>query len=35
NFTYFPAFNIADVGITLGAIALIWRSVFPYPETSH
>lgn len=33
NFTYFPAFNIADVGITLGAIALIWRSVFPYPES--
>ncbi|MBB3191675.1 signal peptidase II [Halomonas cerina] len=25
---YYPAFNIADIGITLGAIGLIWESVF-------
>jgi len=25
---YFPAFNIADVGITLGAIALIVDALF-------
>ncbi|TDB01733.1 signal peptidase II [Halomonas marinisediminis] len=25
---YYPAFNVADIGITLGAIGLIWESVF-------
>ena len=25
---YYPAFNVADIGITLGAIALIWESIF-------
>ncbi|MBA2780582.1 signal peptidase II [Billgrantia kenyensis] len=25
---YWPAFNVADIGITLGAIGLIWESVF-------
>jgi len=24
---YYPAFNIADIGITLGAIGLIWESI--------
>ncbi|SJN14830.1 Lipoprotein signal peptidase [Halomonas citrativorans] len=24
---YYPAFNVADIGITLGAIGLIWESV--------
>lgn len=24
---YYPAFNIADIGITLGAVGLIWESV--------
>ena len=24
---YYPAFNVADIGITLGAAALIWESV--------
>jgi len=25
---YYPAFNVADIGITLGAIGLIWESLF-------
>lgn len=25
---YYPAFNVADIGITLGAIGLIWESIF-------
>lgn len=25
---YYPAFNVADIGITVGAIGLIWESVF-------
>jgi len=25
---YYPAFNVADIGITLGAAGLIWESVF-------
>ncbi|APE32542.1 signal peptidase II [Halomonas aestuarii] len=25
---YYPAFNVADIGITLGAIGLIWESFF-------
>ncbi|EGP20190.1 signal peptidase II [Halomonas sp. TD01] len=24
---YYPAFNVADIGITLGAVGLIWESV--------
>ena len=24
---YYPAFNVADIGITLGAIGLIWESI--------
>lgn len=24
---YYPAFNVADIGITLGAVALIWESI--------
>ena len=24
---YYPAFNVADVGITLGAVGLIWESI--------
>lgn len=26
---WFPAFNIADTGITLGAIGFLWTSLFP------
>ncbi|NIC07636.1 signal peptidase II [Billgrantia bachuensis] len=25
---YYPAFNVADIGITLGAVGLIWESLF-------
>ncbi|WP_236995531.1 signal peptidase II [Halomonas huangheensis] len=25
---YYPAFNVADIGITVGAIGLIWESIF-------
>lgn len=25
---YYPAFNVADIGITMGAIGLIWESLF-------
>ncbi|MCC5881680.1 MAG: lipoprotein signal peptidase [Halomonas sp.] len=25
---YYPAFNVADIGITLGALGLIWESLF-------
>jgi len=25
---YYPAFNVADIGITIGAIGLIWESIF-------
>ncbi|UYG05969.1 signal peptidase II [Halomonas sp. LR3S48] len=25
---YYPAFNVADIGITLGAVGLIWESIF-------
>lgn len=28
NQRYFPAFNLADTGITLGALLLIWQSFF-------
>ncbi|WP_292254676.1 signal peptidase II [Marinospirillum sp.] len=28
NQRYFPAFNIADAGITVGAVLLIWQSFF-------
>jgi len=24
---YYPAFNVADIAITLGAVALIWESI--------
>ncbi|WP_111413381.1 signal peptidase II [Billgrantia lactosivorans] len=25
---YYPAFNVADIGITVGAVGLIWESLF-------
>ncbi|MFN2339175.1 MAG: signal peptidase II, partial [Gammaproteobacteria bacterium] len=32
---YWPAFNVADSAITVGAVLLIWDGLFGKQETTH